>query len=666
MEICAGRPLLAPSVWARDVEVYEATVRIEAAPAPAAIAVAAARIDAALPERRGLFHEEAKAAAADSSADTAWARLLGEVALTLQTMARKPATPLLRVLPAVGTRTFRLVLQAHDPRLVAACLQEAIGLLDRAVVTDLPDLAPLLERLTLLADDVCVGPSTMLIVDAAAARGIPWRRLGGECLVQLGQGRRQHRIWTAETDRTSAIAEGISRDKQLTKQLLAAAGVPVPVGRTVTTAAEAWEAAQAIGLPVVVKPLDANHGRGVFLDLSSREEIERAVPVAAEEGRRVRTVVVEQFVPGLEHRLLVIGGRMVACAKGEHIHVTGDGRHTVAELIELQINSDPRRGISEAMPNKTVKLEATVLAQLARAGVTPETVPGAGTRVLVNQIGTHGIDATALVHPDMAAMAERAARAVGLDIAGIDVIARDIAQPPHGQGAKVCEVNAGPQLMIHANPSQGPGQPVGRAIVEELFGPGDDGRIPVVFVVGRGTGAAGDAATGAAALLAGFLQAAGRGPGLACAAGRSLGHLVCSATPAVDPDAARDLLVSPEIDAMVCELDWQAVAVRGLPADRCDVLVLGRMPAPPGDVTAAAGAAPRAVFAALVDSVAAAGTIVLAEADEECTRLAADSGRRVVVVDPGSQEDPSRQAAMLAAVAIGLAPEIIRRGAAVA
>jgi cyanophycin synthetase len=666
MEICAGRPLLAPSVWARDVEVYEATVRIEAAPVPAAIAVAAARIDAALPERRGLFREESKAAPAGSSADTAWARLLGEVALTLQTTARKPATPLLRVLPAAGTKTFRLVLQAHDPRLAAACLQEAIGLLDRAVVGDLSELAPLLERLTLLADDVCVGPSTMLIVDAAAARGIPWRRLGGECLVQLGQGRRQHRIWTAETDRTSAIAEGISRDKQLTKQLLAAAGVPVPVGRTVTTAAEAWEAAQAIGLPVVVKPLDANHGRGVFLDLSSREEIERAVPVAAEEGRRVRTVVVEQFVPGLEHRLLVIGGRMVACAKGEHIHVTGDGRHTVAELIDLQINSDPRRGISEAMPNKTVKLEATVLAQLARAGVTPETVPGAGTRVLVNQIGTHGIDATALVHPDMAAMAERAARAVGLDIAGIDVIARDIAQPPHGQGAKVCEVNAGPQLMIHANPSQGPGQPVGRAIVDELFGPGDDGRIPVVFVAGRGTGAEGDAATGAAALLAGFLRAAGHAPGLACAAGRSLGHLVCSATPAVDPDAARDLLVSPEIDAMVCELDWQAVAVRGLPADRCDVLVLGRMPAPPVDVTAAAGAAPRAVFAALVESVAAAGTIVLAEADEECTRLAADSGRKVVVVDPVSQEDSSRQAAMLAAVAIGLAPEIIRRGAPVA
>jgi cyanophycin synthetase len=662
MEICVGRHLLAPSVWARDVEVYDATVRIDAPPAPAAIAVAAARIDAALPQRRGLFGAEAKVAPADSSAGAVWARLLGEVALTLQTIARKPATPLLRVLPAAGTKTFRLVLQAHDPRLAAACLQEAIGLLDRAAVTDLPDLAPLLDRLTLLADDVCVGPSTMLIVDAAAARGIPWRRLGGECLVQLGQGRRQHRIWTAETDRTSAIAEGISRDKQLTKQLLAAAGVPVPVGRTVTTAAEAWEAAQAIGLPVVVKPLDANHGRGVFLDLSLREEIERAVPVAAEEGRRVRTVVVEQFVPGLEHRLLVIGGRMVACAKGEHIHVTGDGRHTVAELIDLQINSDPRRGISEAMPNKTVKLEATVLAQLARAGVTPETVPTAGSRVLVNQIGTHGIDATALVHPDMAAMAERAARAVGLDIAGIDVIARDIAQPPHGQGAKVCEVNAGPQLMIHANPSQGPGQPVGRAIVDELFAPGDDGRIPVVLVAGCGTGAEGDAATGAAALLAGLLRAAGRTPGLACAAGRLIGQLECSAAPAVDPDAARDLLVSPEIDAMVCELDWHAVAVRGLPADRCDALVLGRMPVePPADVTAAAGVAPLAVFAALVESVAATGTIVLAEADEACARLAADSGRKVVVVDPACQEDPPRQAAMLAAVALGLAPERIAR-----
>jgi cyanophycin synthetase len=663
MEICAGRHLLAPNVWARESEVYDVTVRILATPAPAAISVAAARIDAALPQRRGLCGQEVRAVPADSDGVTVWARLLGEVAVTLQTAARKPVTRLLRVLPAAGTNTVRLVLQAHDPRLAAACLREAIGLLDRAVVTELPDLAPLLDRLTLLADDVCVGPSTMLIVDAAAARGIPWRRLGGECLVQLGQGRRQHRIWTAETDRTSAIAEGISRDKQLTKQLLAAAGVPVPVGRTVTTAAEAWEAAQSIGLPVVVKPLDANHGRGVFLDLSSREEIERAVPVAAEEGRRERTVVVEEFVPGLEHRLLVIGGRMVACDKGAHIHVTGDGRHTVAELIDLQINSDSRRGISEAMPNKTVKLDATVLAQLARAGATPETVPGAGSRVLVNQIGTHGIDATAHVHPDMAAMAERAARAVGLDIAGIDLIARDIARPPQEQGAKVCEVNAGPQLMIHANPSQGPGQPVGRAIVDELFTPGDDGRIPVVFVAGRGTGAEGDAASGAAALLAGFLRAAGRTPGLACAAGRSIGQLQCSTAPAVNPDAARDLLVSPEIDAMVCELDWHAVAVRGLPADRCDVLVLGRMPAPQADVTAAAGVPPLAVFAALVESVAATGTIVLAEADDACMRLAADSGRQVVVVDPAGQEDPARRAAMLAAAALGLASETSRRGA---
>jgi cyanophycin synthetase len=315
------------------------------------------------------------------------------------------------------------------------------------------------------------------------------------------------------------------------------------------------------------------------------------------------------------------------------------------------------------MPNKTVKLDATVLAQLARAGATPETVPGAGSRVLVNQIGTHGIDATAHVHPDMAAMAERAARAVGLDIAGIDLIARDIARPPQEQGAKVCEVNAGPQLMIHANPSQGPGQPVGRAIVDELFTPGDDGRIPVVFVAGRGTGAEGDAASGAAALLAGFLRAAGRTPGLACAAGRSIGQLQCSTAPAVNPDAARDLLVSPEIDAMVCELDWHAVAVRGLPADRCDVLVLGRMPAPQADVTAAAGVPPLAVFAALVESVAATGTIVLAEADDACMRLAADSGRQVVVVDPAGQEDPARRAAMLAAAALGLASETSRRGA---
>ena len=649
MEICAGRHIFAPNVWSKSVEVYDATVRLPE-PQAGVFAATLARIDAALPQRSELFGAFAPTdTSAGEGLRTDWPLLLGQVALALQSRARLPATTLLRVTHAGEPGLFRVVLEAHDPVLAEACLREAAAILERGLEADLRDIATSVDRLTTLADDVCVGPGTMLIIRAGMARGVPWRRLGRECMVQLGQGIRQRRIWTAVTDRTSSIAEGIAVNKQLTKDVLAASGVPVPVGRVVSSAAEAWEAAQAVGTPVVVKPADGNHGRGVFLNLSTREEIERAFPVASDEGRRVKTVVVEQFVPGVEHRLLVIGGRMVACAKGEHISVIGDGRLSIAELIDLQINSDPRRGLSEAMPNKKIQLDATVLAQLAQEGVTPETVPADGRRVLVKQIGTHGLDVTANVHPEMAAMAVRAARAIGLDIAGIDLVARDIDRSPREQGAAVCEVNAGPQLMIHARPSQGPGQPVAEAIVEHLFSTGAPGRIPIVAILGTGLsanpGAAPlSAATRTATALERLLREAGKAPGLTCAAGTWQAGWQCSNEPDVTTDAARDLLVSPDIDVAVCELDWRSLADRGFPFDLCDVLVLGRIAATEmSRVDAAAGVSPLAVVEVLIDTVTPSGTIVLVDADAAVADLAIRSGRTVIVV--GAGEDPAAVAA---------------------
>jgi cyanophycin synthetase len=660
MEICAGRHVVAPNVWTKSVEIYDATVRL-AAPQPAAFAAALARIDVALPQRLGLFGVFTPDSSDQTSVRTDCPRLLGQIALTLQTQARPPATTFLQVTHAGEPGLFRIVLEAHDPVLAEACLREAAVIMDGELTGAPSDLAPAIDRLIALADDVCVGPGTMLIVRAAAARGIPWRRLGRESMVQFGQGVCQRRIWTAVTDRTSSIAEGIAVSKQLTKDVLAAAGVPVPLGRVVSSATEAWETAQAVGMPVVVKPADGNHGRGVFLNLSCREEIERAFPVASSEGRREQTVVVEQFVPGVEHRLLVVGDRMVACAKGEHIYVTGDGRRTIAELIDLQINSDPRRGRSAAMPNKTVDLDATVLAQLDQEGVTPESVPVDGRRVLVKQIGTHGLDVTASVHPEMAATAVRAARAVGLDIAGIDLVARDIDRPPREQGAAVCEVNAGPQLMIHAHPSQGPGQPVGEAVVDLLFTTSAPGRIPIAAIVGSRPGADATAtSTLTARMLERILLAAGRAPGLTCGTGKWLAGWQCSAEPSVTTDAARDLMVAPDIDAAVCELDWQSLATRGFPFDSCDVLVIDRLPAALASrADAVAGVSPLAVVAALVETVAPKGTIVVAAADTTIADLASRTGRTVITVEPPG--DPATVAAAVA-TALGIPPDAISSG----
>ena len=282
------------------------------------------------------------------------------------------------------------------------------------------DMDAAVHELRRMGDDLCLGPSTTAIVLAAEARRIPAIRLNDGNLVQLGYGRRARRIWTAETDRTSAIAEGISRDKSLTKQLLQSCGVPIPEGRPVDDAADAWAAAEEIGVPVVVKPIDGNHGRGVFLGLTTREEVEAAYPIARDEGSGV---IVERFVRGDEHRLLVVGGRMVAAARGEAAFVTGDGRSTVLELIESQLNIDPRRGNTQDHPLNLVRIDSAVRVELLHQNLTADSVPEVGARVLIQRNGNMSLDVTDEVHPDVAARVALAARVVGLDIAGIDLVA---------------------------------------------------------------------------------------------------------------------------------------------------------------------------------------------------------------------------------------------------
>lgn len=605
MRISETRHLWAPNVWAA-VEACVATVLVDPAD-QRQVADLLAGIDPCLPERAELF-------ATPTPGPAGCVELLGQVALTLQAIARGPAGRFLRVCGTPEPRRFRLVVEARDPLLVVECLDAAATLLAAVHAGGRPAVDAVRDRLVARADDVCLGPSTMLIVEAAAARGIPWRRLGDLSLVQFGHGRRQRRIWTAETDRTPAIAEAISRNKQLTRQLLAAAGVPVPRGMLAESAAEAWQAAEAIGLPVVVKPLHGNHGRGVFLELVDRAGVEQAFAEAAAESHPGAAMVVEEHIPGVEHRLLVVGDRMIACARGEQLHVTGDGRSSITALIEAQLNSDPRRGRAETLPNKTIELDPGVRVELARQGLGADSIPAVGRRVLVKRIGSHGPDVTDLVHPEIARVAVRAARTLGLDVAGVDLVATDIAAPLAPQGARICEVNAGPQLLIHAQPSAGPPRPVGDEIVATLFGAGEEGRIPIVALVGC-------RAAELPVAVARRLEDAGLTTAVTCGQGKWVGGHCCSTTDHASPDAARDALVAPDIDLLVCELDWQRIEAEGLPGDRIDLLVLG----PPADrAAAAAGGTAADVVRLLVAAVPADGTIVLDGAEQ----WAADTARR--------------------------------------
>ncbi|HJV79411.1 cyanophycin synthetase [Noviherbaspirillum sp.] len=462
---------------------------------------------------------------------------------------------------------YKVTVRARYEQVSRVALTAARDIVMAAIEDRAFDIAATVENLRDLAEAVALGPSTANIVDAATDRSIPHIRLNDGNLVQFGYGARSRRIWTAETDQTSAIAEGISSEKDLTKSLLSSCGVPVPEGRIVNGMEDAWDAAQDIGLPVVVKPSDANHGRGVSTDLKTREEIEAAYRLADEEGS---DVIVERFVRGNEHRLLIVGGKLIAAAKGESAYVTGDGASNVTDLINSQLNTDPRRGEHEEFPLNLITYEEdpTVLLVLERQGFGPDSVPPAGQQVLIQRHGNVAFDCTDDVHPSTAAAASLAARIVGLDIAGVDLVTEDISRPLEEQGGAIVEVNAGPGLLMHLKPASGQPRPVGRAIVDHLFPQHDNGRIPIVGVSGS------HGKTAVARLVARMLKLRGTHVGLACSDGLIVGERQMSKSDCANWQAAHRVLMNRAVEAAVFENGFRAILAEGLAYDRCQVGVV--------------------------------------------------------------------------------------------
>ena len=503
--------------------------------------------------------------------DGTWpAHIMEHVALELQTRAGMQ-TGFGKAREAGPRGIYKVAIRTRHEAVGKAALTAARDLIEAAIDDRPYDVAATIERLKDMVDRLCLGPSTACIVDAASERGIPSVRLNDGNLVQLGHGANQRRIWTAETDRTSAIAEGISRDKDLTKELLAQCGVPVPSGQTVDSAAAAWEAAQDFDGPVVVKPTDGNHGRAVTLNLTERADIEAAYAAAEAEGSGV---MVERFIPGSEHRLLVVGGRVVAATRGEITQVRGDGQSSVMQLIDAQLNTDPRRGPEESFPLDTIRLpeNINVMMELTRQGLTPESVPALGQSVVVERTGNLTHDVTDEVHPDVAADAALAARIVGLDIAGVDLVTTDIGRPLHETGGAIVEVNAGPGLLMHLKPGEGQPRPVGQAIAQHLLPAPNNGRIPLIGVLG------GASTTAVAHLISALLRMEGRIVGLACADGLYLGERRLEHTDARDYEHGERVLMNQSVRAAVIETSARHILDEGLPYDRCLIGVVTGMP----------------------------------------------------------------------------------------
>ena len=496
-----------------------------------------------------------------------WAgHILEHVVIELLNLARMP-TGFGQTRGTSQRGVYRMVFRARDESVARAALEQGHRLLMAAINDEPFDVEAAVAAVCEKVDDCYLGPSTASIVAAATDRRIPHIRLNSGNLVQLGHGASQRRIWTAESEFTSAIAEGIASDKDLTKRLLASCGVPVPEGVVAGSGEAAWRAAEDIGLPVVVKPSDGNHGRGVAMDLSTREDVEAAYAVARLHGSEV---IVERFVRGDEHRLLVVGGRVVAAARGEAAWITGDGVSTVAQLVDRQINTDPRRGLNEDFPLNRLILskDEAVLLELQRQGLAPEAVPTAGRQVLVQRNGNVAIDCTDQVHPEVEQVVALAARVVGLDIAGVDVVAQDISKPLQAQGGAVVEVNAGPGLLMHLKPAVGSPRPVGRAIVDHLFPESESGRIPIVGVAGSH-----DTHT-VARLVAWLIHLGGRRVGLACRDGLYLDRRRVESGDCARWEPSHRLLINRAVQAAVIENGAHTILNDGLAYDRCKVGVV--------------------------------------------------------------------------------------------
>ena len=496
------------------------------------------------------------------------AHVLEAATLSLQAQAGCPVT-FSRTTATMEPGIYQVVVEYTEEEVGRQALDLAMQLID-AARSDRPfDLDAALHQLRETDEDIRLGPSTGSIVQAAVARGIPYRRLTSGSLVQFGWGSKQRRIQAAEVDGTSAVAESIAQDKDLTKRLLHAAGVPVPMGRPVSDLEDAWAAALEVGLPVVLKPQDGNQGKGVTVNVTTKDHLAIAYKAAAEIG----PVIVEKYLPGSDYRLLVVGGTLVAAARRDPPLVVGDGVHTVRELVD-QVNADPRRGDGHATSLTKIRFDDIAIARLSLQDLTPASVPEKGRRVILRNnanlsTGGTATDVTDDVHPEVAARAIAAAQMVGLHICGVDVVCESVLKPLEEQSGGIVEVNAAPGLRMHLSPSFGKGRAVGEAVISHMFPAGDeDGRIPVIAVTGT------NGKTTTVRLIAHLMTANGQRVGMTNTDGVYVeGHQIDSGD-CSGPKSARNVLMHPDVDAAVFETARGGVLREGLAFDRCQVAVV--------------------------------------------------------------------------------------------
>ncbi|MDM0114509.1 cyanophycin synthetase [Variovorax sp. J22R133] len=560
MDVTRIRALRGPNLWSRHTAI-EAIVSCKGAEN------SIGQLPGFEPRLRALFPNIGELHPIALGQPLALAHVLENAALSLQTQAGCSVN-FGHTTGTTDEGVYQVVVQYSEEAVGRLAVKLAEQLINAALNDTAFDAADAVAQLRDLDESERLGPSTGSIVDAAVARNIPFRRLTRGSLVQFGWGSKQRRIQAAEVDSTSGVAEAIAQDKELTKQLLNAAGVPVPLGRPVSGAEDGWAAAHEVGLPVVVKPQDGNQGKGVTVNITTREQFNAAYDSAAEYGE----VMVEKFLPGFDFRLLVVGDRLVAAARRDPPQVIGDGHSTVRALVHT-VNLDPRRGEGHATSLTKIRLDDIAVGRLEAQGLTPDSVPALGQRVVLRNnanlsTGGTATDVTDTVHPEIAARAVDAAQMVGLDICGVDMVCENVLVPLEEQHGGVVEVNAAPGLRMHISPSFGRGRAVGEAVMDTMFAPGDDGRIPVVAVTGT------NGKTTTARLINHLLASSGLRTGMTNTDGVYVDGRQTDSGDCSGPKSARNVLLHPDVDAAVFEVARGGILREGLGFDRCSVAVV--------------------------------------------------------------------------------------------
>lgn len=500
-----------------------------------------------------------------------------------------------------------------------------------------------LKELTRILEKNAYGPSTQAMIDKAKERDIPVLRLNDKNLVQLGHGVYQKRIQATVTSLTNLIAVDIACDKELTKKLLDDVGIPVPKGQVVDHIEDAIEAAESVGYPVVVKPLDGNHGKGVAIGIKNAEELKKAFQAAQEYSD---DVIVERYIVGRDHRILVVNGEVIAVAERIPAHVVGDGKHTIKELVEIT-NKDPRRGEGHEKPLTKIFINAESERLISEQNYTLDAVPGEGAVVYLKytaNISTGGtaVDRTDDVHYSIVEMAKRAARVIGLDVAGIDLITSDITHPVEETGGAICEVNAAPGFRMHVHPTEGKSRDVAGPVLNMLFPPGSPSRIPIISITGT------NGKTTTARMVAHIMKMAGRKVGLTTTDGLYIDGKRILTGDLTGPWSAQMVLRDPTVDCAVLETARGGILRSGLGFDTCHIGVITNISADHlglrGIETVEELAFVKSLVIEVVDPQ---GYAILNAENEYTVKLAERAGGRVAyfALDPGNEVVKAHRAA---------------------